>query len=119
MHNEFKRLNCSYWYRDLITWANKERCDFILETVILDVFNYYNRYDLLQGIPNITAAEPREKLSRFLEAEQTTTQAQFNRAHFLRNQLLKQGDPWDTPFVTEYLNRADVKEALHIPAKVT
>lgn len=33
--------------------------------------------------------------------------------------MLKQGDPWDTPFVSEYLNRPDVKEALHIPAKVS
>jgi len=65
IYDEYKSLNCSYWYRDLITQPNSKRCDDILENVIWAVFYSWNRYDLLQGIPSVQT----ERLDRFLVEE--------------------------------------------------
>lgn len=41
----------------------------------------------------------------------------FNRNQFLKQHaMLRAGDPTETSFVNEYLNRFDVKKALHIPS---
>ncbi len=105
---EWNNKECKYWYRNLKTKVNDPRCGEIQANVIYPIFTQYSIYDL-----NRTINRENSFFEAFKELPIEEMRSKYD------DKILLRSDPAGTaPFVTEYLNKAEVRKALNIPDSV-
>lgn len=125
--DKFHQLNCTYYFNDLRPHGGPAECDPLWDSIndLIKDLNWYDLYQPADFAPGLSTGE--ERLGKtVINGEEKT----YKRGHTMAEYTpwLKNVVPKDSAFhtkilgdkMTDYLNREDVRQALHIdPAAPT